>query len=299
MPIVLRPARHDDLAPAQELVVRSINALTERHGFGPMASVRPTLFQSFSLRDDPDGLWIAEDEQGLAGSVFSWVSGDLWFLAELFVAPDRQGAGIGNRLLARALEHAEKSRASKRALITFAFNTVSQGLYMRHGLFPRLPLFFVSAARSDFVATTAAARLKTSPLATAHLADLVRLDGQAIGVDREKHHRFLLSDSGMSGFLLSAENGDVAGYAYVSAGGHIGPVAVSQPALLGPALETAIGLAMGGGAAQVSALLPGSSDAALTVALQHGMRIAFPMVLACTSGFGDWRQYLPRNPGFM
>jgi hypothetical protein len=117
MPIVLRPARHDDLAPAQELVVRSINALTERHGFVPMASVRPTLFQSFSLRDDPDGLWIAEDEQGLAGSVFSWVSG-----------------------------------------------------------------------------------------------------------------RFLLLDNSMPGLTLPAENGDVSGYAYVSAGGHIGPVAVNQPA---------------------------------------------------------------------
>jgi hypothetical protein len=79
----------------------------------------------------------------------------------------------------------------------------------------------------------------------------------------------------------------------------VGPVAVNQPALLFPALETALGLAIEGGAPQVSALLPGSSDAALTAALQHGMRIAFPMVLACTSGFGDWQQYLPRNPGFM
>ena len=35
MPIIYRPARADELQRAQELVVRSINDLTERHGFGP------------------------------------------------------------------------------------------------------------------------------------------------------------------------------------------------------------------------------------------------------------------------
>jgi len=52
MPLVYRPAREQDLERAQELVVRSINDLTERHGFGPMAVLRPTQFQSFSLKDE-------------------------------------------------------------------------------------------------------------------------------------------------------------------------------------------------------------------------------------------------------
>src|SRR5262249_4816713 len=66
MPLVYRPAREQDLERAQELVVRSINELTERHGFGTMAVVRPTKFQSFSLKDDPDGLWVAEAMKSLA-----------------------------------------------------------------------------------------------------------------------------------------------------------------------------------------------------------------------------------------
>ena len=37
MPVVYRPARADDLEPADALVVASINELTERHGFGRMA----------------------------------------------------------------------------------------------------------------------------------------------------------------------------------------------------------------------------------------------------------------------
>jgi hypothetical protein len=38
---------------------------------------------------------------------------------------------------------------------------------------------------------------------------------------------------------------------------------------------------------------------ALRIAVEHGMRIIFPMLLMSTREFGDWRGYLPRNPGFM
>jgi GNAT superfamily N-acetyltransferase len=137
MPIIYRPARAQDLQRAAELVTASINALCESHGFGPVAAVRPPAFSMFSLKDDPESLWVAEDAGELVGFAFSWACGDVWFLAQLFVSPDRQGCGIGPALLERTLAHAQTSKARTKALITFAFNTVSQGLYMRHGLFPR------------------------------------------------------------------------------------------------------------------------------------------------------------------
>jgi hypothetical protein len=64
------------------------------------------------------------------------------------------------------------------------------------------------------------------------------------------------------------------------------------------AFRTALELASASGAAQVSAFLPGASEA-LGIAVEHGMRITFPMVLLSTRDFGDWTRYLPRNPGFM
>src|SRR3954467_11786863 len=132
MPVVFRPARAEDLPRAEELVVRSINDLTERHGFGAMATLRPPQFQRFSLEDDPDGLWLAEADGEITGFALSWVCGNLWFLAELFVAPGLQGSGMGRALLARAFAHADRSGATNRSLITFTFNVVSQGLYIRH-----------------------------------------------------------------------------------------------------------------------------------------------------------------------
>jgi GNAT superfamily N-acetyltransferase len=110
------------LQQAGELVVHSLNELCERHGFDPIATVRPPIFSQFSLRDDPDGFWLAEETDQILGFAFSRVCGDLWFLAQLFVSTDHQGRGIGRELLELAFKHAINAKAAVRALITPAFN---------------------------------------------------------------------------------------------------------------------------------------------------------------------------------
>jgi GNAT superfamily N-acetyltransferase len=302
MPLTVRPARSEDLPRASELVASSINDLCARHGFGPMASVRAPTFAAFSLEDDPRGLWVAEDGGDLRGFAFSWVCDGLWFLAQLFVAPGQQTRGIGGELIERALEQAHATDAPTRALITFSFNTVSQGLYMRYGMFPRCSIYNLSAPAEALRARPDGARLRCAPIdkQTPRLDRLARIDASALGVQRTKHHRFLLDDRVTRGYtLLHAGNADeCVGYVYV-ADGHIGPLAVTHPELAGAAFDSALDLAAQGGAAQVSAFVPASSEAALKVALGRGMRITLPMVLMATRDFGNWTQYLPRNPGFM
>ena len=129
---------------------------------------------------------------------------------------------------------------------------------------------------------------KTSPILT-----------PGFWVSRERSiTRYLLNDRTTRGVgLYSGE--DCVGYAYVSTGGHIGPLAVARPDALGSAFRTALALAVEIGSPQVSAFLPGASEAALRTAVEHGMRITFPMLLMSTRDFGDWSGYLPRNPGFM
>jgi len=298
MPVMYRPAREQELDKAEELVVRSINELTQRHGFGKMASLRPAHFQTFSLRDDPGGLWVAEDDGEILGFTFSWVCDDLWFLAELFVAPGQQGRGIGNELLTRALAHAEKHKVAHKALITFAFNTVSQGLYIRHGLFPRLPLYFFKVTRENLLTRLQDTQVHCEPLQTTDLQSLADIDAHTLGISREKHHRYLMADSAMKGVTLHVGN-DCVGYVYVNPDGHIGPLAVTRPDAIGAAFQAAPKLAAEQGSPQITALIPGNSDAVLSVAVDHGMRITFPMLLMSSHDFGDWSRYLPRNPGFM
>jgi ribosomal protein S18 acetylase RimI-like enzyme len=297
---VFRPARAEELQQAQELVVRSINDLTERHGFGPMAALRSPDFQLFSMRDDPDGLWVAEADGEMLGFAFSWVCGGLWFLAELFVSPVHQGRGIGNELLTRTLEQARKVGATNKALITFTFNTISQGLYIRHGLFPRLPIYFFNVEHDALIARFQGEELRYTDIeqTAAHRACLAQIDASTVGISREKHHRYLLNDTTTRGILFYAGR-DCIGYAYVNSNGHIGPVAVAEPNAMGAAFRTTLKIAAGTGASQVSAFLPGVNDATLSIAAAHGMRITFPMVLVSAREFGDWTRYLPRNPGFM
>jgi RimJ/RimL family protein N-acetyltransferase len=68
----------------------------------------------------------------------------------------------GRELLNRTLNHAQKAGATNKALITFAFNKASQGLYIRHGLFRRLHSTFFCSTRIS--ARTVARR--TIPLCT-------------------------------------------------------------------------------------------------------------------------------------
>jgi len=300
MSILYRPARAQDLERADQLVVASINDLTQRHGFGPMAASHPPNFQLFSLKDDADGLWVAEEADEILGFAWSWVCGDLWFLAQLFVSPGHQGRSIGNELLKKTFEHARKSGATNRALITFAFNSVSQGLYIRNGLFPRFPIYNLSVARELLLGRLQGPKFRCVPLeeTASDLYNLAQIDARVLGVSREKHHRYLIADKATRGVSFYAGD-DCVGYAYVSTGGHIGPLAVGRPDAVDTALRTALALAAEGDSSQVSVFLPGASETALRTAVEHGMRITFPMLLMSTRDFGDWTGYLPRNPGFM
>ena len=75
-----------------------------------------SIFNCSPQQVDPDGLWVAEADGEMLGFAFSWVCGDLWFLAELFVSPGQQGRGIGNELLMRTFEHARKAGVRNKAL---------------------------------------------------------------------------------------------------------------------------------------------------------------------------------------
>jgi GNAT superfamily N-acetyltransferase len=65
-----------------------------------------------------DHEWAARNDGQRASLSRRITCGDLWFLAELFVAPGHQGRGVGNDLLARTSEHARKRGATTKSLIT-------------------------------------------------------------------------------------------------------------------------------------------------------------------------------------
>jgi hypothetical protein len=46
-------------------------------------------------------------------------------------------------------------------------------------------------------------------------------------------------------------------------------------------------------------IVPGRADLVMQTALALGFRIEVPLLLMASRPFGNWCNYLPRDPGFM
>jgi hypothetical protein len=127
---------------------------------------------------------------------------------------------------------------------------------------------------------------------------LGRIDEAVLGFRREEHHAFLL-DGPAARAVRIERAGRPAGYAYVSAEGHVGPLAVAPGADAKGVVSAALRCALEGRPQQLSMIVPGKADRILGAAAELGFRIDEPFLLLSARPFGDWRHYLPSNPGFM
>jgi GNAT superfamily N-acetyltransferase len=299
MSIVYRQARLNDLQPAMGLVKKALNDLEIPHGFDGIAGELGTSFVAYILVSDATGVWVAESGGQLVGYACSWLCGDLWFLADLFIDPAWQAKGIGRALMTRTLQQAEASDAKVRALITFAYNRSSLSLYISHGLYPRIPLYQISIPVERLAPLDIQAQLDHSRIDLNSDKDSIdQIDCSALGVSRLPHHRYSLENS-MNGYLLTERTGKFVGYAYISNEGHIGPLAITSGEFVGPAFRTAVRLAMETGAGKVSAFVPGIADQIMQQFVEFRMKLGRTMVLLSSTSFGDWTRYCPRDPGFM
>ena len=300
MDITYRPAKQEDLEEAERVAQQSGNALRVRHGGRPSPAPPSTAFPKFCLARDPAGLWVAEDGDTIVGFGFSWMTEKFWCLSQLFVRPEMQTKGIGQALLSKTLIQAERNGAANRALITFAYNVASTGLYLQNGLYPREPLYRMAAPAQAVAQNLADAGYDIIAIAPWPEPGewTGRIDQELLGFRRDLHHQFLLG--GVAARAVRIEHaGRIAGYAYISAGGHVGPLAIAPDADAKAVVTTALRCALEGGARRVSMFVPGRADVVMQTALALGFRIEVPYVLMAWLPFGNWCHYLPRDPGFI
>ena len=100
MDITYRAAKFEDLEDAERVVQEAGNELRVRHGRQPWLAPPPIAFPKFCLAEDPDGLWVAEQDDTIVGFGFSWMTEKFWFLSQLFVRPKRRRKASG-RLFCR------------------------------------------------------------------------------------------------------------------------------------------------------------------------------------------------------
>src|SRR6478752_124046 len=119
----IRPMRDQDVAPVIELVLAD----------EPNPSPPKILHNRFAhpLATDPEGAWVAEDAQGIAGCGFAFLRDDVWILSQLAVRLDTQSAGIGSQLLQRTWAYGNGAKAH---LIASSTDTRALRAYSRLGL---------------------------------------------------------------------------------------------------------------------------------------------------------------------
>lgn len=126
--LLLRPAVPDDLPDVAELFLAARAAAVPAMPpvVRPPEEVRAFVAGWDLSRPAEREVWLAEDDLGPAG--FAVLKRD--WLDALYVAPDRQGTGVGSALL----ELVQARRPEGFDLWVFASNAPARGFYHRHGL---------------------------------------------------------------------------------------------------------------------------------------------------------------------
>jgi len=315
----LRPATAADLPTCARIWRESLNDYLGRLNQPEVPDELGPILRLYGhlQATDPTRFVVAErggpgDDRAMDGFVVALVRDRLWFLSMLFVRPKAQTQGLGRALIAAVLPTSDGEDAepwSWHATATDTAQPISNGLYGSLGMVPRIPLLRLvglperAGAFPDLPAgidatpfgeiDAAGDGLGTSALA----AEVAGLDRDTIGVERPVDHAFLV-DEGRQGFLYHDRTGAAVGYGYTSESGRVGPIAVTDPALLAPVLGHLLAAVEPRGASSV--WLPGDAGEAIRVAIRGGLRIeGFPILAGWSRPFADFTRYVPTSPGLV
>jgi GNAT superfamily N-acetyltransferase len=316
--IRLRPAHPGDLPACVGVWHAGLTDYGVRVGRPPMPPTFGPLLGLLGhlLATDPGGFWVAvanapgadgraarHDPAGAEGPVVAFVSAlrreHVWFLSMLFVQPGHQERGLGRRLLAQVLAGADDAT---HATCTDSAQPISNALYSRFGMMPRLPVLELVGRPErpvpglpDGIRAVPFDLLRAGPTDGAGprrlAAALERLDRSALGYAHPQDHAYL-GAQGRIGYLYEGGGGAVVGYGYASEVGRLGPIAVADSGLMGPVVGHLLGSVRPAGA--FSAWIPGSAGAAVAALLEAGLRLEdFPALVCWDRPFADFERYVP------
>ena len=243
--ITFRAGEERDLPACNRIWRESIDAYLLPMGLPPLPEDNPSLrrLHAHTMATDPSRFVVAERRKRAGRrQVVAFGSaverGPLWFLSMLFVEPGEQARGVGRGLLAQILPAPLDSRVL--ATCTDSAQPISNGLYASFGIVPRMPLFnLIGRPRPGFdwpaLPTGVVAKRVAEYEAWRGDPEVHALDRSILGFAHPEDHAFVLGEPRRA-FTYRAPDGGLVAYGYAGDVGRVGPIAVTDPALLAPVL---------------------------------------------------------------
>ena len=233
----------------------------------------------------------------------------VWFLSQLYVLPHEQGHGTGRSLLTQILPSVPSdgpfpsvgnpTGGATRvpgilAMCTDSAQPVSNGLYARYGIVPRVPVFNLVGTPSPSALARLPAGVEAIPFGKSDpTAAVASIDRAVLGYAHEADHAYLRA-TGRTGFVYRSDDGEPVGYGYSSEVGRFGPVALLDETLTAPVIGHLMNAIRPRGA--TTAWVPGANDRAMVALLRAGLRIeGFPALLCWTRPFARFESYVPAS----
>ena len=294
--IIYRMARAEDLERTYEIFVVATNDLLARRNLPLIkyignAPPRSLAFRKHVLAHDAQRYWVAEDQGTLIGFGIATLRESLWYLAALHVWPGYQNQGIGRHLLELCLSPKNAPGAQTYIVISDSINPDSNALYAKHGMYQYVPLLELEGRVPAQLEVNTHLRAMPFTLNDAPRATLAELDRHVLGVERWTDHTMWLTQPDLTGYLFS-EGERVIGYAYVSAAGGIGPLAVYDAAFTQPVLSLCLQFLQANGAHEAAFKIPSSNHAGVGYLLKLGFHLHSILLCDASQPFGHLEHYL-------
>jgi len=283
--------------------------------------------ERFLVAVRPPGPGIGHGRDQIVGFGIAVQREHVWFLSQLYVLPHEQGHGIGRALLTQILPslpdaaveagrgdsvatgdpgttggpgaNPEAVRPTDRrpgilAMCTDTAQPVSNGLYARFGIVPRVPIFNLVGTPNPSALARLPAGVEAVPFGNPGPSpEIDAVDRAILGYAHPADHAYLRA-TGRSGFVYRTSAGEPLGYGYSSEAGRFGPVALLDETLTAPVLGHLMTVIRPRGA--TSAWVPGANDRAMVALLRVGFRIeGFPALVCWTRPFAEFDRYVPAS----
>jgi ribosomal protein S18 acetylase RimI-like enzyme len=133
---IIREMEINDWERVSELDLRAFNSYYQKTGRALLGAGRTRTNIQAALAMNPEGCFVAEDGGRLAGYIFSRAWGKLGWIGTFGVDPDGHGQGIGQKLLAAAVNQLKGMGCGTIGLETMPDSPYNVGLYARCGFNP-------------------------------------------------------------------------------------------------------------------------------------------------------------------